>query len=312
LKGLSEGIIAFYVSPHKGDWLASPGVHGSVGAEKLEFLPDTERSFMATMPFNRNYGVGREENLFYRAMISLPILAMGYFCYVAMGIIIPQDGVMSQLSSTLVNEKLDFSSDRTYVLLKTYYGGLTWFDIIWRVPIIVFSPLILSSDPVQRLQMISFLIDMAPLFLIWTFEGHRRTKSMTFARFPVVFGLDFQLFGIGSIGPLYYFLHYIQLPLSQFIASDMRLINVRYARTALAAVAIAYMAPNIAMYFTPSASTSLSINAIWQQFSILVTATHWILTRSLVDETPNARLHNPLPIFRLFALQLSHSLSFQR
>jgi hypothetical protein len=131
LKGLSERIIAFYVSPYTSDWLASLGVHGSVGAEKLEFLPDTERSFMATMPFNRNYGVGREENLFYRAMISLPILATGYFCYVAMGIVIPQDGVMSRLSSTLVNERLDFGSDRTYVLLKTYYGGLTWFDIIW-------------------------------------------------------------------------------------------------------------------------------------------------------------------------------------
>jgi hypothetical protein len=33
----------------------------------------------------------------------------------------------------------------------------------------------------------------------------------------------------------------------------MRLINVGYARTALASVAIAYMGPTIAMYFAPSA-----------------------------------------------------------
>jgi hypothetical protein len=78
----------------------------------------------------------------------------------------------------------------------------------------------------------------------------------------LVFAVAFQLFGIGCIGSVYYFLHYIQSPLSQFIASDMRLINVAYARTALAAIAIAYMAPTIAMYFAPFASTRLSINAI--------------------------------------------------
>ena len=308
LKGLSERIVAFYVSPNTGDWLANLAAHSSVGAEKLEYLPDTRRSFAAMMPFNRNYGVGHEENQLHRALLVLPILIMGYLCHLAFNTLISQDGVMSQLGSALANGKLDFGAERTQKLLTSYYGGLTWLDKIWRVPIIVFSPSILNIDPVQRLQMISFLIDLAPLYLIWILEGHRRTNSMTFARFPVVFGIAFQLFGIGCIGPIYYFLHYIQSPLSQFIAADMRLVNVGYARTALAAVAIAYVAPTIAMYFAPSASTRLSINAIWQMFPILVTSAHWLLAKFLVDDpTPSARLRNPtadLPSIRVAAITL--------
>jgi hypothetical protein len=294
LKGLPERMLALYISPYTGDWFANLACHGCVGAEKLEYLPDTERSFTATMPFNRNYGVGHEESRLYRAMIALPILGMGYLCHIAMGSVISQDGVLSQISSALANGNLDFGSGKTHTLLPTYYGGLTWLDNIWRFPIIAFSPSILNIDPIQRLQMISFLVDLAPLYLIWVLESHRRTNAMTFARFPVLFGIAFQLFGIGSIGPLYYFLHYIQSPLSQFLAADMRLINVGYARTALIAIAIAYLAPTIAMYFGPSASIRLSINAIWQMFPILVTLTHWAITRFLVnDPTHSARLRDP-------------------
>jgi hypothetical protein len=294
MKGLPERMLALYIAPYTGDWLGNLASHSSVGAEKLEYLPDTERSFRAKMPFNRNYGVGHEESRLYRAVIALPILWVGYLCHVAMGSVISQDGVMSQISSALANGKLDFGSAKTYTLLPTYYGGLTWLDNIWRIPIIAFSPSILNVDPIQRLQMISFLVDLAPLYLIWVLESHRRTNALTFAQFPVLFGIAFQLFGIGSIGPLYYFLHYIQSPISQFLAADMRLINVGYARTALAAITIAYLAPTIAMYFGSSASTRLSINAIWQMFPILVTLTHWALTRFLVtDPTRSARLRNP-------------------
>jgi hypothetical protein len=294
LKGFPERIFALYVSPYTGDWMGNLAAHSSIGAEKLEYLPDTERSFRATMPFNRNYGVGHEENHLYRAMTALPILGMGYLCHVAMSSVASQDGVMSQFGSALANGKLDFGSAKTYTLLPNYYGGLTWLDNIWRIPIIAFSPSILNIDPIQRLQMISFLVDLAPLYLIWVLESHRRTNIMTFARFPVLFGIAFQLFGIGCIGPLYYFLHYAQSPISQFLAADMRLINVGYARTALMTISIAYLAPTIAMYFGPSASTRLSINALWQMFPIWVTLTHWVFTKFLVnDPTRSARLHNP-------------------
>lgn len=233
-----------------------------MGAEKLEYLPDTVRSFTATMPFNRNYGAGHEESLLYRALVALLILVLGYLCYIALGTVIYNDGVTSQLGSAIATGKPGFGSNRTFELLPTYHGGMTWLDNIWRTPIIAFSSAILGIDLVQRLQMISFLVDLAPVYLILILEGHRRANSVAFARFPLAFAIASQLYGIGCIGPLYYFLHYVQSPLSQFIASDMRLINVAYARTALTALCMAYMAPTIVMYFAPSAATCISIIAL--------------------------------------------------
>ena len=54
MKGLPERMLALYIAPYTGDWLGNLASHSSVGAEKLEYLPDTERSFRAKMPFNRN------------------------------------------------------------------------------------------------------------------------------------------------------------------------------------------------------------------------------------------------------------------
>src|SRR4051812_27855510 len=101
LKGLPERMLALYISPYTGDWFSDLAAHACVGAEKLEYLPDPERSFSATMPFNRNYGVGHEESRLYRAMVAVPILGVGCLCHVAMGGVISQDGVMSHLGSAL-------------------------------------------------------------------------------------------------------------------------------------------------------------------------------------------------------------------
>ena len=264
-----------------------------MGAEKLEYLPDTERPFTTTMPFNRNYGAGHEETLLYRALVALPILVLGYLCCVALGTVIYHDGVTSLVGSAIATGNPDFGSNRTFELLPTYHGGMTWLDSIWRAPIIAFSSATLGIDLVQRLQMISFLVDLAPVYLILILEGQRRANSVAFARFPLAFAIASQLYSIGCIGPLYYFLHCVQSPLSQSIASDMRLINVAYARTALAALCMAYMVPAIVMYFAPSAATRISINAVWQVFPILVASRHWMLATYLVDDpTPSARIHN--------------------
>jgi hypothetical protein len=121
LKGLPERIMAFYVSPYTGDFIPNLAAQSSVGAEKLEYLPDTKRSFMATMPYNRNYGVGHEESRLYHVIVALPILVLGYLCYVALGRVIHQEGVISQLGSVLATGKLEFGSNRTFELLPTYY-----------------------------------------------------------------------------------------------------------------------------------------------------------------------------------------------
>ena len=235
LEGVVTKFLALYLLPNSGDFLATMIAGATIGAEKLEFLPDPERSLTGTMAFNPNYGVGQETSLLKRAGLGLPLLTIGYFCYTIIQAIIHHPRMNSQIISILSDGKFNSTSGPDVYLAPNYFGGVSWLESRFRPLIVVFAPSMLNFDQHHRLQMISFLTDLAPVFLIWLLESHRRANAIAFARFPLIFGIASQLYGVGSIGPLYFFLHYIQSPLSKFAALDQRLVNVGAAQTALPA-----------------------------------------------------------------------------
>jgi hypothetical protein len=291
LKGFPERMLALYIGPNAGDFFTNLATENTVGAEKLEYLPDTERSFKATMPFNRNKGIGRDESRILRALFALPLLVFGYYCYYFMGTIASQPKLVSQITAALTSGTLPST---TTTLSQSYYSPLPILDETFRPLVALFSPSILNIDTAQRHQLLSFLIDIGPIYMIWTLESNRRANALAFARFPLLFGLAFQLFGIGSIAPLYYFLHYVQSPISKFNSADQRLHTMSYAKTALPALIIAFLIPTFAMFFAPSDPARLTWNAIWQPFPLLVTITHYLLANFMVTDTTQAdRLRNP-------------------
>lgn len=312
MKGLAEKLLSLYIFPNSGEFLATRLASSTIGSEKLEFLPDPKRSLMGTMAFNQNYGVGKEDDLLKRAKLALPLLLIGYFCHISIQAIMRQPSVISPFISCLTNGKLDFGPGHQVNLAPSYYGGITWLEQKFSPLIVVFAPSLLNIDSAHRLQMISFLADLSPILLIWLLESHRRANAFTFMRFPIFFGIGAQLYGIGSIGPLYFFLHYIQSPLSKFTAFDQRLINVAAAYTALPALALAYRLPSLAMYFAPDLSARLHVNAMWQLFPVWLSISHYILSKFFVkDTTKYDRIYKPstdLPYTR-FAMTALASVS---
>jgi hypothetical protein len=59
-----------------------------------------------------------------------------------------------------------------------YYGGIPWLEQSFRPLMVIFAPSILKIDQPHYLQMISFLTDPAPIFLIWLLESHRRANTL--------------------------------------------------------------------------------------------------------------------------------------
>jgi hypothetical protein len=295
LRGIPETLMALYITPNAGDYFTDLACNSTIGAEKVEFLPDPERSYLGTMPFNKNRGVGQEESRLLRALVALPILAISYCCFLAIKAIASSPTLVSQLSTALTTGTLPFDTYPATTLATSYYGPLSSLNTTFRPIIGFFSPALLEADIPQRLQLLFFLTDIGLIYLILTLESHRRANVLAFARFPLLFGLASHLFGIGSIAPLYYGLHYIQSPLSQFQAGDLRMHTVSYAKTALPALIIAYFIPTFAMFFAPSLSSRLSWNALWQLFPLLVTVTHYLLARfAVTDTTRSTRLQNPI------------------
>jgi hypothetical protein len=50
LRGIPETLMALYITPNAGDYFTGLACNSTIGAEKVEFLPDPERSYLGTMP----------------------------------------------------------------------------------------------------------------------------------------------------------------------------------------------------------------------------------------------------------------------
>lgn len=262
LKGPVEKFLALYLFPNSGELLAKNLAESMIGAEKLDFLPNPERSYAGTMAFNQTQGVGCEESLLKRSIWALPLLIMGFFGRIMLQTIIRHIRVSDVSPST------------------------TGLDV----------------TQAQWLPNILFTATLAPICIIWLLESNRRANTFTFARFAILFGIASVRHGLGVIAPLYLFLHYVQSPLSKFAAFDQRLINVAAARTALLALVLAYTLPSLAIYAAPDWSARLGINATWQLFPVWLAVTHCILRNFCVrDTTMYDRIHRPstdLPYIR--------------
>ena len=301
LNGVVESFLTLHIMPATGEWTANQTGNIIIGSEKLNFLPDTERSFKATMAYNQNYGIGHEPSMLKRALIALPFLPMAYLFHVLLGRIISLPGFVSQLGKALETHQINFSGSQNWEIPK----------LLAPLPLLnaVFAPTLFGIDPGARLQSLTFLVDLSPLYLLFILESHRRANVLKLISFPALFGIAFQMRGIGSIGPLYFFLHYVQSPLADYTALDWRLVNVAAARAALISLLLVLTLPTIAMYCWPVLSLRMPFNAVFQVFPITMSIIHYIFSKILVkDTTLQDRLHNvtaDLPSIRLAVKTLS-------
>ncbi|KAK5654520.1 hypothetical protein OQA88_7149 [Cercophora sp. LCS_1] len=83
----------------------------------------------------------------------------------------------------------------------------------------------------------------AMILATWLIEGSRCSNYLTPACLPLVFITLGHFFGMATIAPVYYTLHYVFSPIDVFKASDMRLTNAAYTRCILPSLMVAYFAP---------------------------------------------------------------------
>lgn len=307
-KSFKEWLLSYWIAPYfLTDFLMHRMTLGNIGAEKLEYLPDPPQSLTGTMAFNQNYGPGQRSQFRTRVLLALPLLLLAYVANRIFGGIIQHPAVGKTFAQVLASGQLQ-------------YHGHSW-DLPTMTPpfnilVTFFSPSLLDVDPLQRLQAIAFLTDLAPLWLIWILESHRPANVMTFAWLPVLFGVAFQLKGIGVVGPLWFFLHSVQSPLSNYPALDWRMVNVAAAKTALVAVLVTLVVPSFAMYFLPDLGQRLQVNVVWQAFPVLTVVLHHLLRKMTVSDTTKydriRNVHADMPYIRfaIYALSAISAVTF--
>ncbi|KAK4466004.1 hypothetical protein QBC42DRAFT_103460 [Cladorrhinum samala] len=260
LQRFSQRAMVRYAFPYLGDYLANMQAERFVGAELISFLPIPRRSVSATMPFNPTQGDCREESKLRRAALALPFLLLFYLAKTLM-----DPAPFIPWATEILHHKTVPWSDAP-VMTRFYH--LEWLDELLGPLMVFFSPVLSGIDPKLSAQAFLFLADYGIVLAIWLIESARRANVFTPARLPVIFALAGQFVGVGVVSPLYYFLHYVLVPIENFKASDMRLTSTSYTRSVLPATAAAYYIPLYASFFWPSFAGRVSWNFLWQLFPI--------------------------------------------
>ncbi|KAK1142482.1 hypothetical protein N8T08_007844 [Aspergillus melleus] len=257
---------ATYLLPWMQGLLLDKISMGLIGAEKLDFLPLPARSTQGTMSFIQQYD-RLSEPIWKRALSISSLLACYKIGSVAMDSTVVHFRPL--LRSMLEEGAWSSKTGESVVLARPVYH-VPFLDNILRPLITCFLPSITGTDPLSRAQMLSFMVDIGPVYGIWLLESSRQAHSWPEDIFPIVFGTAFQLFGIGKIAPLYYALEYLRTPLSTTLLGSNRLIDKSALTNLPLALLTGYYLPTFGCFFASGSSTKQTYNAVWQLFPILV------------------------------------------
>jgi hypothetical protein len=294
LRSRKGQLFALYLQPRLGEWVGNRMSLELIGAEVIKFLPHPQKSLTGTMGFNSNFSNGFPSRLKRRILMALPLI------------------LVAILSQVILSGILSSASLEPHLTKAVRSGQIEFAETIWKLPtnkwpfnilVTVFAPSLLDIDTAQRLQALTFLMDLNPVWLIWIFESHRRANMTNFISVPLIYGFAFQFLGVGVVGPIWFFLHYILSPVHNFAARDWRMINVAASKTALMAILIGLTIPTLSMYLLPDYDQRLAINVVWQAFPITTLALHYFLRKFTVENTMKTDIiWNPesdLPFLRL-------------
>jgi hypothetical protein len=103
-----------------------------------------------------------------------------------------------------------------------------------------------------------------------------------------------QIRGIGFLGPIYYFIHYVQSPLEKYAAADQRMVKIGRAKIIILTVFISYVVPTIAMFIVPDLATRQWINGLFfQPFPLWAALIQFVLSQFVEDTTETAKIFSP-------------------
>lgn len=95
-----------------------------------------------------------------------------------------------------------------------------------------------------------------------------------------------QFFGAGVIIPAYCFFHYIQSPIENFRARDMRLTDMGYTASVLPVLLLAHYVPSFGGFLgSIDPETRHMWNWIWQPFPVYVSALQLVLRYTVMPNT---------------------------
>ena len=170
------------------------------------------------------------------------------------------------------------------VPLRQVYTGFQPVDLILQSLVTVFLPVVTNiSRPEQPLQGLYFLASMLPIIAILTVEGYRPRNQWTLLASPALWGVLYQLRGIGLIAPLYFATSLFHSSSVSYFTPSSRTVPESAALALLPALVLGFVLPTMMMFFPlqDSLNARQIFIALWQPSPVYVVILTEILSRVL-------------------------------
>ncbi|GIC87473.1 FAD-dependent oxidoreductase [Aspergillus udagawae] len=156
--------------------------------------------------------------------------------------------------------------------LRHTYSGLTSIDNVLKSLVTIFlSAIDNPSNPGQQLHLLYFLSSMLPLIAIFTVEGYRQRNTWTPIASATVWGILYQLRGIGFIAPLYIATTLFVSRGSTFFIQPGR--EVPAAKFILPALMLGFIVPTMLLFWPfASSGTRQALIALWQPAPVWISS----------------------------------------
>ncbi|QPC80413.1 hypothetical protein HYE68_011165 [Fusarium pseudograminearum] len=156
--------------------------------------------------------------------------------------------------------------------LVQHYTGVGTLDELLRILVAVFGVPLASNNTAANLQWISFTPLLLSTILDWNLESYRVGSKGLLTSFPSVFGVLFQLKGIGRIAPLYHLIsvceHTIRGSMDTIACPS---IDIGTVKSVVLGGTLGYIFPSALMLWPfKNKATWQKVTALWQPFPLYV------------------------------------------
>ncbi|KAF7558091.1 hypothetical protein G7Z17_g134 [Cylindrodendrum hubeiense] len=207
--------------------------------------------------------VESQESRLHRALLALPMLVLSGVATMAFGMAEPMGPVLNNMLDTSLFDWNGVSAP----IIREFYGiGLV--DLVLGHITVAFAQLQFFSDQRAYWQSLVFLTDFAGMYAILLLESCRPSNQKTLFHFPFLLAFLAQFLGIGTLGPLYFYLFYVFTPIEKLESPSFHLTNCSSCVAVLPTVLLVYHVPHLPSYFHPSLEARNWWNWIWQLYPI--------------------------------------------
>ncbi|OCK81047.1 hypothetical protein K432DRAFT_425251 [Lepidopterella palustris CBS 459.81] len=232
--------------------------------------------------------VSKRESVLIRALRSFPFVLLIAFAFNRMD----AEEAIKEVDEVIHSGILTWSGGS--LPIYDSFFGIQWLDNLWRPVTVIFAAWNLEIDPVMWWQMLTFVTDFGLIYSIMLIESTRTANRLTLARVATLVGLAAQLIGVGVVGPVYFFLHYVTSQIFNFEDPDQRLTNLAYTRTVFPVMVLSFYIPHFMSHFHPSFAARHDWDWIWQMFPVWCALIQWILAYTVMPNTAqNGRMNEP-------------------